>query len=124
MKRSSSHSESENDIKPYFPSSSPISSTHQDKAPDHSPKKARMAFKSKVKTEVNLNGEGENAIWTPEKREKFVDKIFSLGMKAANMDELCNEFGMTKLQIRNATQAGRKGNFRDKACKAVKGDVQ
>lgn len=33
-----------------------------------------------------------------------------------------SQLGMTRVQISNATQAGRKGNLRDKAAKSVRGE--
>ncbi|WWC86049.1 uncharacterized protein L201_000920 [Kwoniella dendrophila CBS 6074] len=68
------------------------------------------------------NSNNNNRPWTPDKKERFLEKIFGLGIKACNVDEICQEFDLTKLQFKNATQSGRKGNIRDKACKAIRGD--
>ncbi|WWC58419.1 uncharacterized protein I303_100959 [Kwoniella dejecticola CBS 10117] len=59
---------------------------------------------------------------TPDKKEKFMERIFTLGLKACNHEEICQEFGLTKVQFSNATQAGKRGNLRDKACKGIRGD--
>ncbi|WWD18059.1 hypothetical protein CI109_102506 [Kwoniella shandongensis] len=124
MKRSSSSIDSDIDIKPSPPSSPHSFSVAEDKKPDIPTTPSSKKSKSSPKAKTSPSGSSIGGMWTPEKREKFMDRIISIGLRNANMEELCIEFGMTKLQIRNATQVGRKGNFRDKACKAVKGEGQ
>ncbi|WRT63954.1 uncharacterized protein IL334_000881 [Kwoniella shivajii] len=126
MKRTSSTSS---------PPSTPAPSANMvDIKPDlnqHTPiaKKPKSAYKGASTTgsqtpSPDSKTKNNDSTWTPEKKERFLEKIFSLGMKAANIEELCAEFGLTKLQLKNATQSGRKGNLRDKACKAIRGDTQ
>lgn len=76
----------------------------------------------KRKTLSTVSSPNRNGEWTPEKEEKFIERILALGPKHANLDELSAEFGVSKQQVRNAIQAGRKGNLRDKASKSVRGD--
>ncbi|WWC99475.1 hypothetical protein V866_006378 [Kwoniella sp. B9012] len=80
----------------------------------------------KIKIESTSSGpfssSPSNSHWTPDKKEQFLERIISIGLKACNVDEICQEFGLTKVQFRNATQAGKKGNLRDKACKGIRGD--
>ncbi|WWC66564.1 uncharacterized protein I206_100467 [Kwoniella pini CBS 10737] len=101
-----------NEIKPKLPST-PI-------------KNKKIKQSNSISTPKKNNNQGiitpNSSPWTPDKKEKFLEKIFTLGLKACNNDEICQEFDLTKVQFNNATQAGKKGNLRDKACKGIRGD--
>jgi hypothetical protein len=45
-----------------------------------------------------------------------------MGWTEGRLSLLIRQSGVTKTQLRNATQMGRKGNLRDKAVKAARGD--
>ncbi|KAK4687490.1 hypothetical protein P7C73_g2626, partial [Tremellales sp. Uapishka_1] len=83
-------------------------------SPTTCPKRARED--TETKTDVAVGG------WTPNKRARIMDKIIVAGFKGFSNEELAKEFGVTRTQIAHAFQAGRKGNFRDKAVAAVKGE--
>ncbi|ORY20959.1 hypothetical protein BCR39DRAFT_502346 [Naematelia encephala] len=65
---------------------------------------------------------GANGDWTAEKRELIMDRIIANGYKATDISELATEYGVSISNMSHAIQAGRKGNFRDKAIKAVVGE--
>ncbi|WWD09198.1 hypothetical protein V865_007320 [Kwoniella europaea PYCC6329] len=107
------------------PSPSPSNESHtptsgQDvKREGKSPKTPK---KTKVESTSSGSASPSNSHWTPDKKEQLLEKIISIGLKACNVDEICQEFGLTKIQFKNATQAVKKGNLRDKACKGIRGD--
>ncbi|KAK1927975.1 hypothetical protein DB88DRAFT_479960 [Papiliotrema laurentii] len=120
--RSASPGDSSPDSKPRF--SSPLTSAHSTSSPTPSPTK---------KAKTTSKGEGVNATrserkpdvaggFTTETRGALIDHLIALGLKSSNVEALAEEFGVTKTQLRNATQMGRKGNLRDKAVKAARGD--
>ncbi|KAK6905494.1 hypothetical protein I203_106323 [Kwoniella mangroviensis CBS 8507] len=109
------------------PSPSPSNEPHTPTpTPGQDVKRADKSPKIPKKTKVELTSSGSaspsNTHSTPDKKEQFLEKIISIGLKACNVDEICQEFGLTKIQFRNATQAGKKGNLRDKACKGIRGE--
>ncbi|WVQ62386.1 uncharacterized protein L199_000526 [Kwoniella botswanensis] len=77
--------------------------------------------KKKTKVGYSPTGNGLNGEWTTEKREKFMDHIIALGYKAASLDEMAQELGLSKRQLINQLTTGRK-NFRSIAVAAIKGE--
>ncbi|GFZ43179.1 hypothetical protein JCM24511_00898 [Saitozyma sp. JCM 24511] len=84
--------------------------------------KTKPKTKTTTKSKTPRTTGGPNGEWTPEKRERLIEMLLAAGIKACNIEELAKELGMTRVQISNATQAGRKGNLRDKAAKSVRGE--
>ncbi|EIW72645.1 hypothetical protein M231_06545 [Tremella mesenterica] len=98
---------------PVSPSSTREEKPNLTPAPTPSPKK-RKASQTK----------NDNGTWDPDKREQLIERVLAIGLKNASLEQLAIEFEVSKQQMSNALQAGRKGNLRDKACKAVRGDAQ
>ncbi|RSH92614.1 hypothetical protein EHS25_008059 [Saitozyma podzolica] len=105
------------------PSSSPISSSPSPQ--NDTPSKKRKSPKS-AGTAGKVRSDGPapcNGTWTPEAREGIIERILDTGYKTMDLGALAQEYGLSRQQLKNQLSPGRKGNFRDKAIKAVRGEV-
>ena len=136
MKRDSSEIEPPSPISSesddFKPGIKPPTSSTNKKVKDRSVPSTPSAKKQRTKKEVGQKGE-----WTPEKKGVFMDRIIAAGYKAANIGELaidvsyplegltkslmCYQLGMSKTQLENQLNVGRKGSLREKAVQAAKG---
>ncbi|GFZ43198.1 hypothetical protein JCM24511_00917 [Saitozyma sp. JCM 24511] len=64
-----------------------------------------------------------NGTWTPDARGAIIEHILDAGYKTMDLGALAHEYGLSRQQLKNQLAPGRKGNFRDKAIKAVRGEV-
>ncbi|WWC99492.1 hypothetical protein V866_006395 [Kwoniella sp. B9012] len=123
MKRSSSSSPFaglEEDVKP-FQNNTSTPEKGESKNEKQGTSTPSTSPKKKTKVGSSPTGGGFNGEWTAEKREKFMDHIIALGYKAANLDDMAQELGLSKRQLINQLTTGRK-NFRSIAVTAVRGE--
>ena len=120
------------DLDEFKPSPSPSPASRSAKTP--TPKKAKT-------TPTKSSPGGKGGSFTPELKEKVVERIFTVGLRAVNMTELAKEvshitdsptegqnrtkadilkLGLSKTQLSNQLQAGHKGNLRDKVIKSAR----